>query len=367
MPNSLPNFDREELSQSMTAAMAGRASDKASLEAFIRPSAVKTYAIEVHLPDGASTASRFRTLGDRLGLNTAETADPSVGVLHGPDLTFFVDALDSRFWLLHTTSGATRAQSTLGRAIWTSRDLDWCWFPGLLLSQSVESSSIRWFKSDFRGDDLLPSDGIAARRMRVQFEGDNASVLYEQLSRNPDYGHATALTSIAFPLLDAYLGRTDEVANYRGRFIARGDSFELHVGFVGRVLKQYAELIAAIEERFRISWQGDETGGYTFDGEVLTIDFPRPIPDMDRFMSGLFSCRDPFRLWAVPRSVAPEVYEAEAVDLHIGAQLRMDFTPERLRVYLSDGVCGNSVARLIANLQHRYDASIEGAQASLAN
>jgi hypothetical protein len=34
----------------------------------------------------------------------------------------------------------------------------------------------------------------------------------------------------------------------------------------------------------------------------------------------------------------------------------MDITPNALRIYLTRGSCGNTVFRLLANLQHRFDA-----------
>ena len=49
---------------------------------------------------------------------------------------------------------------------------------------------------------------------------------------------------------------------------------------------------------------------------------------MDRFLAGLFSCRDPFRLWSVPRYVTPTFVESEVVDLHVGRQFRLDIFAE---------------------------------------
>lgn len=50
--------------------------------------------------------------------------------------------------------------------------------------------------------------------------------------------------------------------------------------------------------------------------------------------------------------------EVEAVDLHIGQRLRFDITPDWLRVYLFEGGCGNTVARLVSNLQHHFDGAL---------
>ena len=90
---------------------------------------------------------------------------------------------------------------------------------------------------------------------------------------------------------------------------------------------------------------------------VVEIALTRPITHMDHFLDGLFSCREPFRLWAVPRYVTPSLVEAEVVDLHVGRQFRMDIFTDGLRVYLPSDTCGNTLFRLLANLQHRYDAA----------
>ena len=215
-----------------------------------------------------------------------------------------------------------------------------------------------WFKSDFEGDDLLPTVGVRARRLRVKLEGDEADQAFAELSGIERYRHATALTSVATRISAPKLGRVDELAHYRGRFVTLGDSFELHVGFVSGAILRYREMVQSIESRFRFAWEGSEERGVTFDGEVLSVDLGRPLADLDRFLDGLFSCRDPFRLWAVPRMVSEWFVEAEVVDLHIGERFRMEITPDRLRLLLPSAVCGNTVLRLIANLQHRFDATV---------
>lgn len=85
----------------------------------------------------------------------------------------------------------------------------------------------------------------------------------------------------------------------------------------------------------------------------------REIEDMGRFVSGLFAAREPFRLWAVPNFVSESYVEAVVVDLHVGQHFRMDVSPNMLRLYLPASACGNTVLRLVTNLQHRYNATIE--------
>ena len=48
----------------------------------------------------------------------------------------------------------------------------------------------------------------------------------------------------------------------------------------------------------------------------------------------------------------------EAVDLHVGQRLRFDITTDWLRIYLFEGGCGNTVARLVSSLQHPFDGDL---------
>ncbi len=93
-------------------------------------------------------------------------------------------------------------------------------------------------------------------------------------------------------------------------------------------------------------------------GAPIMIEFSQPIPDMSLFLDELLSSRDPFRLWGLAEDLGEDTVAVEAVDLHVGQTLRLDITPRWLRVYLKAGGCGNSVARLATNLQHRFDGAL---------
>jgi hypothetical protein len=339
--------------------MAGQGREADRLPFDLRAGEVKSYALEVNFGDGEDGAlGAVESLAASLGLSMARTEDPALALLWNEAMGLFVDYLDPRFWLIHTAAPAGIVHGKLRSAVWSSRGIDWCWFPWQFLRELQGRGEPRWFKSEFRGDELLPSEGVRARRLRVQLEGDSADELLEQLIADDRYRLSTALSGVALRVRDRQLGVVDEAAHYQGRFVGRGGAFELHLGFMSRAVQAYAEAVRHIERHFALGWDGSEERGFGFEGHVLQIRFGRRIDDLSQFLTGLFSCRDPFRLWAVPRLVNDRFAEAEVVDLHVGQQFRMDISSEWLRVYLSSGVCGNTVVRLVTNLQRRYDASI---------
>jgi hypothetical protein len=356
------SVDRADMADLISHAMTGRRSTGRNLPFDMRTGTVKTYALEVNVPeeDVEHAARRIRELAEIQGLTYATSRDPGLLLAWGNDVSLFVDVFDPRFWLIHTTSSAGRVQALLRTVAWKSTDIDWCWFPGASVRRMQNDGETRWFKSDFRGDDLLASQVVEARRLKVQLEGDQAQRLFDLLVQNPAYRSSAALTAIALRLGDSNLGHVDEAAYYRGRFVARGDSFELHVGFVAKWVREYAAAVRAIERDHRIAWApASEEGPFSYSGRPITVNLGRPITDLDQFAAALFSCRDPFRMWAVPRASGPDAIEAEVVDLHLGQQLRMDISREWIRIYLPHDACGNTIFRLVSNLQHRYDASVE--------
>lgn len=65
----------------------------------------------------------------------------------------------------------------------------------------------------------------------------------------------------------------------------------------------------------------------------------------------------PFRPWGVPGEVSENYFTAQVVYLHIDERITIDITPDKIFVHLTPYSCGNTALRLLANLQHRYDAT----------
>lgn len=346
-------LDRGMMSDVLTRAMSGEGTTDGAAPFRVRAGEVRTIGLEVN--GEQDPLDSLEAIARQIGGHVSTTTDPTLAVLSADDGGFFVDLLDSRFWLLHTTSHARWSQSVLRSVVARSRNVDWCWLTLDRVEDLRHSGQERWFKADFRGSDLLPPEGVKGRRLKVQLEGDDPIDLQALLRQN--YKSSTALTSVALRLTDPDVGHVDVAANYRGVFQSRGTSFDLHLGLAASTIQAYGESVRSAEERFGIRWSAAEGGGLSMQGGVVEISFERHITNMDHFLDGLFSCREPFRLWAVPRYVTPSLVEAEVVDLHVGRQFRMDVFTDGLRVYLPSDTCGNTLFRLVANLQHRYDAA----------
>jgi hypothetical protein len=355
--NRVADLTRQETFQVLTWAMGGMASpDRLGFRH--RAGHVRTFALEVNLPIDADPIEKVNRVAASLQMRMKPTADAALAVLEGDLGGVFVDVADPRVWLIHTTGPSAWLEPLLAKAVSKSADIDWCWLPLSLIRAMQQEGRTRWFKSDFRGDELLPADGVAARRLKIQLEGDDAERLRSIIASLPEYETAASLTGVTIEIVDHDIGTLRAAAHYRGGFTGAGSSFELHQGFVSRAIGSYAESVRGAEanQAFRWSFHEDDARA-TFEGGTIEIRLGRPIDNLDHFAAGIFSSREPFRLWATPTRVSDGLIEAEVADLHLGQTFKVDVTRSTLRLYLREGVCANSVFRLLTNLQHRYDAT----------
>src|SRR5665213_1468227 len=96
----------------------------------------------------------------------------------------------------------------------------------------------------------------------------------------------------------------------------------------------------------------ENEGGCRLVGGPIELTFSRPLTDIDLFLDGLLSSREPFRLWGIANDVSDDYTEIEAVDLHVGQRIRIEVSSTMIRIFLRTGGCGNTIARLVSNLQH---------------
>src|ERR1035437_3222668 len=98
--------------------------------------------------------------------------------------------------------------------------------------------------------------------------------------------------------------------------------------------------------------------GARVSGQPICFLLDPPIVDLQAFCSYVFSSMAPFRLWGIPVEMGTDSVRVDAVDLHVGARLRVELMPDLIRIYLVKGGCGNSLLRIYTNLQHYYNASV---------
>lgn len=313
----------------------------------------KTYVVEVH------TDEPGEYLRDILGSkNVEETADAYLYRTHiRSNLSFWVDQLNERFWSFHTQDSVRDALPYLKSIVDERRDLDWMWLPSDHLRHIWPSATARRVRTEFHAREVLDESSYSSD-LTVQLSGRDAEQLLDYIVQNDRYKSAVSFDSVQARLYDPELGSIDEALNRRGRFAVSGESIEFHLQFVQSVVNRYQLFVEACERR-SIAWgsfSADSDSGGLVKGVPIVIDFSKKA-NLSRLLDTVFSSRYPYRLWGVP-VIVDEIAHVEAVDLHVGRRVRMDVGSHWLRVYLEQGGCGNTVARLVSNLQTRFDSAL---------
>lgn len=327
---------------------------------------LKTYFLEAHAPNSESLdhKSAFDTLSNVarvVDLNVERTDDRNLFQVSRGKLGFFFDLLDPRFWVVHTMSNVQESEPALEKLVDLFPNLDYAWPPSGLMRDIQKTGRPAGFAIEFdetklfpgsekdlieepNGDVKLRFGGKRAEKWLVELERFAPDVLAYSMvkfSRQEDDGRSYIITEL----------------NDRGRLKAAGNSISLHLGVVALFLDRYRSLIAEIEAFGRICSHQRGEGGM-LSGNPIVLDFPQPLRDFRAFVRELVSCREPLKIWGVVEEVRSNLVKIEAVDLHTGSRLRLDVTPDYMRIYLGPTACGNTIARILRNVQAYIDSTI---------
>lgn len=316
------------------------------------PGRAKTRVLEAHAPEPSSdgVAALVAELADRTGLTASKVGD-ELWWLSSDVMTGFLDTLNPRFWQLHSTAPAKAVLRAVRAAVGADARLDKAWLPKSLLRQ-LDGEHL-WIKSAFQADELL-GDRVSARKWRSRFEGLAPEGLLDLLS-GTQYERAASLTGLGSRVSEPGVGDATVVVDFSGAFVTGQGSFSVAASAIWNLVRRYEEWVSALENRHRLEVLPLDANGLKVRGDVATISVGRDVEDLDLLVTNLFNAKEPFRLWGVPSRTDGGWY-VDAVDLHVGHPLRVEVLSDRVRVLLEPGTCGNTLARLLTNLQQKLDA-----------
>jgi|ERR1039458_30726 hypothetical protein len=344
----------------------GTVDRKTLADRFLAPGnpAWKTFVLEAH-----ASGEPLTFLADVFGSrNVRETDDVNLHEMWSGEASYIVDTIDPRFWSFHTSATGKQARPPIGAAVSRRHDLDFVWLPSAHLRAVQQTGQIRWVKTEFRAQEFLSDDNV--QDLSFSARGKPAQSLLDMIGSLPEYTYALCLNQIGILAQDDLLGVVEEAVTRKATFLARGESFALHQQVIAATIDRYRGLIETAEQ-FALAFEplGDHEnhveGGGHLTGGPIELTFSRRLSDFPGFIDRLLSSRAPFRLWGVVDDYGDEYVEVDAVDLHVGSRVRLEISPNALRLHLLRGGCGNTVARLISNLQRHVDGRIAAADPAI--
>ena len=317
---------------------------------------VKTYILEAGKLIQKCQGERVSWKIDSGGFDDVKILRIYQNGLPGNVCEFYLDKKDDRFLLLHTNENGTQANYMInGMVNEPSYAFDHTWFYTDMLQ--------KWTRDRGRADGKYKIEhyGMFQKKpTKVKIEGGGARSIYDNILKMKGMSGRTSQKSIEIQSEgEQGIGKfvKDQISNTGCFSIMQGKSVEDHLHVVDGCKDEYKNVILRVEENMLgVKKDGDS---YGMKGNPFVIKFSKKISDIERFIDKVFNSKEPFKLWGARQKISEGYYGVAAVDMHEGSAVNFEIADDMMRVYLYEGSCGNTLARIFTNLQLRYDTRIE--------
>lgn len=363
----------------------------------IRRPLVKSYMLETVPPHRQRPAltDLFKAVGHRLV--PLEGDSRMFKVQSGEDQRFVgvVEQLLDRHPVYYTQEPADQSDRLVGRLVERNAELDHLWISGRVFEQLHQfvlkttpkqryGRLVFQFTSLFEGDGSVPDatedaeDEIAEDNSVDRADSGDAPIAEQRATKFTMVerlaeieGKLPKMREIHRPLWAISQLRIPALMRgghdffHHGKVTNRSDSFSEHRQRVEFVLGLYSNLTTETEDR---AWSAVEQTPIKAAGKteivvgapvVLEFSEPLPQPVFNEFIRQTFRRENNrFRLWGDPIELGPSKVHVYAVDRHIWQPLFLEITTRKITVLVPHGTCGNSVHRLITNVQQYLDPAV---------
>ena len=299
-----------------------------------------------------------------------------------------VEVEDQRYPVLYTALQSTVANRRVDQVILRSPLLDRAWFaapmfrrlwqlvldahPAHRFSQIVfeHESLYEAFADDFdvtpigdeeeqgHGRDDEDTLGVERRRARMQI-AERIGKLHRALENmRPLYDPLESIVRLRIPAPR----RGGHDVYFDGRFTNRSDSITSLRQTLRVVTSIYRHSTETAEE---VSWP--EASDVVTTGKPVSLGMPLlvkfseelELATFERWITALRRKNNRFRLWGNPIELGPGKVHMYAIDNHLWQPIDLEITRDHLYALLPFGTCGNTIHRLVANVQRFVNPKLE--------
>jgi|YelNatPaOPRAMG01_1025707.scaffolds.fasta_scaffold27034_2 hypothetical protein len=351
---------------------------------------VKSYMLE-HVGDNGSQKkirdllAEFRIESQEIDENLYRIEDKRTN----EDYMGFLEVFSPRYFIFYTLHLSDKADRWVKNLVFSSPDLDHVWLSGLtfnVLWQRISQISkphryvsiLFVHESIYQIDSAIYEDEneddkeislsleeeddikVIERRASKFKLVDKVSIVQEKLTKLQDlYSPLYAISQLRFP---SPVGQGGHDFYDNGKVTNRSGNFRDHRSHILYVLKIYDELMKKTEEK---AWYSMYKETITIPGEFqkligspVIIKFSEPLnkETFDYWIKSTFGrLNNRFRLWGNPIILGPTKIHVYGVDKHLWKPVFMELTDKHLIAIVPKGTCGNTIHRLICNIQKYID------------
>lgn len=290
----------------------------------------------------------------------------------------------NRFKVFYTFLPTSEIETAVTRIVRESQFLDSLWLSGeifrVLFDLVVRAFSPRRFlrtamgyrpvfedfqdvpdyqieSSDHYDEDLEEEfETLPTSRLQISNRLERVRHLIEIIQPAPEFRN---MVMLRIPATSA-AGGHEFYSN--GKVTNRSSDFMDHRNSIMSVVRMYKGMTERIEDMTWLRFRCDNGPVNGFAGNPVVIRFEKPLDPgvFGRFLDLTFEKgKGPFRLWGNLLERGVNCYHFYGLDLHLVNEIFLELTPSRFLVFLPEGTCGNTVHRLVTNVQRYLTSEIE--------
>lgn len=283
-----------------------------------------------------------------------------------------IERISERYLAIYTMLPADKADGLVAKAVASNPMLDHLWlssqsFNALWMHIRATNNGRRYGKITFEHESLYAyaDDGNDAQNFEDERRAsrftmvDRLEVIEAQMEPlRRTYAPLASITHLRIPA--ASHGGHD--LYHDGKVTNRSDSFLDHRSALLDVVQMYSQLTEKVERELWVSGSESVADGYSLHGAVAELVFSQPLSEatFKRWILSLFNNRrNRFRISGFHTWLSDRKVHANAIDQHLWQPIILELTPERVVAVLPKGTCGNSINRLVTNIQRFVDPNIQ--------
>lgn len=353
---------------------------------------VKTHLLEILDGEEASTAQGLQAIFGRRGVRLQPLDEGLFFVTNNQNGEIgFLERLRPRIMALYSTMKSDELGPWVRRLVLRSPEIDHVWLSGLTFSVLWElvtklSRPHRFTRLVFTHDSIFDIDSrtpeleedveetsqdsgdgdleeVIERRATSFRLVDRIGVIQEKLGDlQRIYSPLYAISQLRFP---SPVGRGGHDFYDNGRVTNRSESFRDHRSHLLFVVRIYEQLLKSTEEQAWYSIQESVGVPGQFRkivGAPVVVRFQESLDAavFDHWITATFGRkRNTFRLWGHPIRLGPTKVHVYGVDRHLWQPLFLELTAKGCTAIIPNGTCGNTVHRLVTNIQRYLDPGAE--------
>lgn len=347
---------------------------------------IKSYLIET-LPDKDHTLN-IPTILHGNGWWLDPIADGALYQVHDREGSLgFLEPLSPRHLALHSTNETRRADKAVRDIVFSTALLDFAWLAGSYF-QTIWQYLVLPPMPDrfvtFKFEHLARFEDGAWDGQEQDEETDEEWDMYEVAERRASTMSITERSSRverflsdlqqAHPPFKAIKMLRIPAAEARGGYdfwswgkvTYRAPTFRDGRSQLLSITRLYEKTTQTIEQRLWL--QAEKTtlregiSGVTLSGAPVTFVFDPPLSPVTfkNLVATTFERgQGPLRLWGNPIFLGECKVHIYGIDLHLWKRIYLEITPRRMTVILPQGTCGNTVHRLVTNIQRYLDPTVD--------